>query len=65
MDYVGISGLIAASVMGISYYGFYCKPQVASAYMVFSATCGVVGMILPWVSVCLASLTSSARKHRS
>ncbi|ORY47590.1 hemolysin-III related-domain-containing protein [Leucosporidium creatinivorum] len=48
VDYVGISGLIAASVMGISYYGFYCKPQVASAYMVFSAVCGVVGMILPW-----------------
>lgn len=50
VDYVGISGLIAASVMGIEYYGFYCKPQVAAAYMVFSATCGVVGMILPWVS---------------
>ncbi|KAK4049822.1 inc metabolism membrane protein [Microbotryomycetes sp. JL201] len=48
VDYVGISGLIAASIIGIEYYGFYCKPNIAAGYMAFSAVCGVVGMILPW-----------------
>ncbi|KAK4050217.1 inc metabolism membrane protein [Microbotryomycetes sp. JL221] len=48
VDYVGISGLIAASIIGIEYYGFYCKPAIAAGYMAFSAICGIVGMILPW-----------------
>ncbi|KAM0790267.1 hypothetical protein ACM66B_005572 [Microbotryomycetes sp. NB124-2] len=48
VDYVGISGLIAASIIGIEYYGFYCKPNIAAGYMAFSAVCGVVGMVLPW-----------------
>ncbi|KAL8278284.1 hypothetical protein RQP46_009316 [Phenoliferia psychrophenolica] len=48
VDYVGISGLIAASVMGMEYYGFYCRTTLAVSYMAFSATLGVAGMILPW-----------------
>ena len=48
VDYVGISALIAASVMGIEYYGFYCRPELAMGYMIFSAVLGVAGMILPW-----------------
>jgi predicted membrane channel-forming protein YqfA (hemolysin III family) len=49
VDYVGISGLIAASVMGVEYYGFYCRPNLSAAYMTFSAVLGVSGMVLPWV----------------
>ncbi|KAI5475624.1 adiponectin receptor protein, partial [Pseudohyphozyma bogoriensis] len=48
VDYVGISGLIAASVMGMEYYGFYCSPNLAAFYMTFSAVLGIAGMILPW-----------------
>jgi predicted membrane channel-forming protein YqfA (hemolysin III family) len=51
VDYVGISGLIAASVISIEHYGFYCEPNTAAGYMVFSGVCGVIGMILPWVSL--------------
>ncbi|GAA5842923.1 hypothetical protein JCM11251_002935 [Rhodosporidiobolus azoricus] len=48
VDYVGISGLIAASVMGAEYYGFYSRPTLATSYMIFSAVVGVAGMIVPW-----------------
>ncbi|GAA5980698.1 hypothetical protein JCM11641_000179 [Rhodosporidiobolus odoratus] len=48
VDYVGISGLIAASVMGAEYYGFYQQPALATGYMIFSALVGVAGMIVPW-----------------
>ncbi|GAA6033909.1 hypothetical protein JCM8097_000398 [Rhodosporidiobolus ruineniae] len=48
VDYVGISGLIAASVMGAEYYGFYTRPVLATSYMVFSAAVGVAGMVVPW-----------------
>ncbi|KAM0753865.1 HlyIII-domain-containing protein [Meredithblackwellia eburnea MCA 4105] len=48
VDYVGISGLIAASVMGMEFYGFYCRPELAAGYMTFSAVLGIAGMILPW-----------------
>ncbi|SCV73756.1 BQ2448_6186 [Microbotryum intermedium] len=48
VDYVGISGLIAASVMGIEYYGFYCRPQLATFYIIFSGALGVMGMVFPW-----------------
>lgn len=48
VDFVGISALIAASVMGIEYYGFYCRPGLAALYMGYSCLLGVVGMILPW-----------------
>ncbi|KAK4698677.1 adiponectin receptor, partial [Phenoliferia sp. Uapishka_3] len=48
VDYVGISALIAASVMGMEYYGFYCRPTLAIGYMTFSGVLGVSGMILPW-----------------
>lgn len=49
VDYVGISGLIAASVMGMEYYGLYCRPELAKGYMTFTAALGVTGMIIPWV----------------
>ncbi|GAA5903819.1 hypothetical protein JCM6882_001323 [Rhodosporidiobolus microsporus] len=48
VDYVGISGLIAASVMGAEYYGFYSHPRLATSYMIFSALVGVAGMVVPW-----------------
>ncbi|GAA5965201.1 hypothetical protein JCM21900_004897 [Sporobolomyces salmonicolor] len=48
VDYVGISGLIAASVMGAEYYGFYDHPNLAMGYMVFSSIIGITGMIVPW-----------------
>ncbi|PLW29713.1 hypothetical protein PCANC_20179 [Puccinia coronata f. sp. avenae] len=48
VDYVGISGLIAASVMSMEYYGFYCRPGLAALYMGFTVAMGVIGMILPF-----------------
>ncbi|GAA5860814.1 hypothetical protein JCM3774_003148 [Rhodotorula dairenensis] len=48
IDYVGISGLIAASVAGATYYGFYDHPQLASAYMAFNFIIGGIGMLVPW-----------------
>ncbi|BGP42014.1 inc metabolism membrane protein [Rhodotorula kratochvilovae] len=48
VDYVGISGLIAASVAGSTYYGFYEHPQLAMGYMMFNLIVGVTGMIVPW-----------------
>ncbi|GAA6016410.1 hypothetical protein JCM11491_002402 [Sporobolomyces phaffii] len=50
LDYVGISSLIAASVMAAEYYGFYHETQLATGYMIFSAIVGVAGMIVPWSS---------------
>ncbi|GAA5957778.1 hypothetical protein JCM3765_003763 [Sporobolomyces pararoseus] len=48
LDYVGISSLIAASVMAAEYYGFYHHANLATGYMIFSAIIGVTGMIVPW-----------------
>ncbi|GAA5913087.1 hypothetical protein JCM8208_000736 [Rhodotorula glutinis] len=48
VDYVGISGLIAASVAGSTYYSFYEHPRLASAYMLFNLVIGVTGMLVPW-----------------
>ncbi|KAA1106002.1 hypothetical protein PGT21_025979 [Puccinia graminis f. sp. tritici] len=48
VDYVGISGLIAASVMSMEYYGFYCRPGLAGLYMSFTVAMGIIGMILPF-----------------
>ncbi|KWU44773.1 HlyIII-domain-containing protein, partial [Rhodotorula sp. JG-1b] len=48
IDYVGISGLIAASVAGATYYGFYDHPQLANAYMAFNFIVGGIGMLVPW-----------------
>ncbi|KAG0149384.1 hypothetical protein CROQUDRAFT_653681 [Cronartium quercuum f. sp. fusiforme G11] len=48
VDYVGISGLIAASVISAEYYGFYCRPSLAAFYIAFTAATGIVGMILPF-----------------
>ncbi|BGP56505.1 inc metabolism membrane protein [Rhodotorula sphaerocarpa] len=50
IDYVGISGLIAASVAGSTYYGFYDHPQLANAYMTFNFIVGGIGMLVPWQS---------------
>ncbi|GAA5853051.1 hypothetical protein JCM5353_003148 [Sporobolomyces roseus] len=48
LDYVGISGLIAASVMAAEYYGFYDQANLATGYMIFSSVIGITGMIVPW-----------------
>ncbi|GAA5862418.1 hypothetical protein JCM8547_007634 [Rhodosporidiobolus lusitaniae] len=50
VDYVGISGLIAASVMGAEYYGFYTHPRLAAGYMTMSALVGIMGMLVPFQS---------------
>jgi len=46
VDYVGISGLIGASVMSIEYYSWYYHPTIAVSYMAFSGTLAVLGMYL-------------------
>ncbi|KAI7933982.1 hypothetical protein MJO28_000626 [Puccinia striiformis f. sp. tritici] len=48
VDYVGISGLIAASVMSMEYYGFYCRPKLAALYITFTVSMGIIGMVLPF-----------------
>ncbi|EGG03231.1 uncharacterized protein MELLADRAFT_44573 [Melampsora larici-populina 98AG31] len=48
VDYVGISGLIAASVASSEYYGFYCRPGLANLYITFTTIMGIIGMILPF-----------------
>ncbi|POW02836.1 hypothetical protein PSTT_11482 [Puccinia striiformis] len=45
---VGISGLIAASVMSMEYYGFYCRPKLAALYITFTVSMGIIGMVLPF-----------------
>lgn len=48
-DYVGISVLIAASILTVEYHGFYCQPAAQIAYMTSTTVLGVVGMCIPWL----------------
>ena len=48
-DYVGISVLIAASILTVEYHGFYCQPIAQVSYMASTAVLGIIGMCIPWL----------------
>ncbi|ORZ09774.1 hemolysin-III related-domain-containing protein [Lobosporangium transversale] len=48
LDYVGISVLIAASVVVTEYYGFYCESLFRHSYIAATALFGVAGVVIPW-----------------
>ncbi|KAF9550867.1 hypothetical protein EC957_011414 [Mortierella hygrophila] len=50
LDYVGISVLIAASVVVTEYYGFYCESTFRNSYIAATALFGVAGVVIPWLS---------------
>ncbi|KAF9577900.1 hypothetical protein BGW38_006605 [Lunasporangiospora selenospora] len=50
LDYVGISVLIAASVVVTEYYGFYCESVFRNSYISATALFGVAGVVVPWLS---------------
>ncbi|KAI1321144.1 hypothetical protein EDD11_007710, partial [Mortierella claussenii] len=50
LDYVGISVLIAASVVVTEYYGFYCEAVFRNSYIAATALFGVAGVVIPWLS---------------
>jgi hypothetical protein len=50
LDYVGISVLIAASVVVTEYYGFYCESTFRNSYIAATAMFGVAGVVVPWLS---------------
>ncbi|KAF9960355.1 hypothetical protein BGZ65_012448 [Modicella reniformis] len=50
LDYVGISILIAASVVVTEYYGFYCESLFRNSYIIATTLFGVAGVVVPWLS---------------
>ncbi|CAO3625435.1 unnamed protein product [Cunninghamella blakesleeana] len=48
LDYIGIAFLITASVLVTEYFGFYCQPETARRYMIFTSMIGSVGTISPF-----------------
>ncbi|KAF2474601.1 IZH family channel protein-like protein [Lindgomyces ingoldianus] len=48
VDYIGISLLVAASIMTTEYAAFYCEPTSRWIYMLTTAGLGFGGVILPW-----------------
>lgn len=48
VDYMGISLLVAASILTTEYAAFYCEPVSRWVYMGLTALLGVGGVILPW-----------------
>ncbi|KAF9171193.1 hypothetical protein BGX21_000726 [Mortierella sp. AD011] len=50
LDYVGISVLIATSVVVTEYYGFYCESMFRNSYIVVTALFGIAGVVCPWLS---------------
>ncbi|KAI8098569.1 hemolysin-III related-domain-containing protein [Halteromyces radiatus] len=48
LDYIGIAFLITASVLVTEHFGFYCQPEAARRYMVFTGLMGSVGTISPF-----------------
>lgn len=49
IDYVGISVLIAATIITVEYHGFYCQPAAQWSYMSATTILGIVGMLIPWL----------------
>lgn len=48
LDYVGISVLIAATIVTLEFHGFRCSPTSQLCYVGFTACLGIVGTIIPW-----------------
>lgn len=48
LDYVGISVLIAASIVTMEWHGFYCNPTSQICYVSFTSALGVLGVVIPW-----------------
>ncbi|GAA95098.1 uncharacterized protein L969DRAFT_95931 [Mixia osmundae IAM 14324] len=48
LDYIGISALIAASVISLTWYGLRCNEEIAMPYIYFIGAVGLLGMYLPW-----------------
>ena len=48
-DYVGISVLIAASILTVEYHGYYCQPAAQISYMAATTVLGIIGMCIPWL----------------
>lgn len=48
LDYVGISVLIAASIVTMEWHGFYCNPTSQMFYVGFTAALGLIGVVIPW-----------------
>ncbi|CAO3587695.1 unnamed protein product [Absidia cylindrospora] len=48
LDYIGIAFLITASVLVTEHFGFYCQPEAARRYMMFTGLMGSVGTISPF-----------------
>lgn len=48
LDYVGISVLIAASIVTMEWHGFYCSPTLQACYVGFTSSLGILGVIIPW-----------------
>ncbi|EEB07006.1 hemolysin-III family protein [Schizosaccharomyces japonicus yFS275] len=48
MDYLGISVLIAASIMSVEFYGFSCFPKMRNVFLFFTGSLGVIGIYTPW-----------------
>ena len=49
IDYVGISALIAATIITVEYHGFYCQPSAQWSYMTATTILGIIGMLIPWL----------------
>lgn len=50
LDYVGISVLIAASIVTMEWHGFYCNPTSQLCYVSFTSALGLLGVVIPWYS---------------
>lgn len=48
IDYIGISVLIAASIVTFEYHGFYCQPHCQLMYISITSLLGLIGTYIPW-----------------
>ncbi|EPY50816.1 hemolysin-III family protein [Schizosaccharomyces cryophilus OY26] len=48
MDYVGISALIAASIISVEYHAFKCHTLFRVLYIAITGTLGCIGIYMPW-----------------
>ncbi|CAA91897.1 Hemolysin-III family protein [Schizosaccharomyces pombe] len=48
MDYVGISALIAASIISVEYHAFVCQGPLRFIFIAFTGTLGLIGIYTPW-----------------
>lgn len=50
LDYTGISGLVAASLLTLVYNGFYCQPYLIALYSVGVFCLGMSMGLVPWAA---------------